>query len=146
MARHSCDLPSFRPFRLIKPNFSDPQVRKGIRTWLPEADLDDPAVQTAILDFSIPTQIINQALATGHTAYKAAPAVACPTLVIQGNEDTLVRSDTTRQLAARLSGPTTFETITAEHDLTRTEQPAWPHVRRLIQDFATTIERDAVVK
>lgn len=85
-----------------------------------------------------------QALARiGKAGVKAAPRVACPTLIIQarpyaaeafGHPDTLNKS---------LGGPTRVEWVDGGHQLVRDNRPSWPHVRDLVVDFALGQETSA---
>jgi carboxylesterase len=131
-------VPQFKPFQLFKPDFTDPETRKGIRTYLPEADLDDPDVQRSILDFAIPTQVINQIRIAGSNGHSCAPQVKAPTLIIQGTEDDLVQPDLTRELSKRFSGIVRYTEVSGGHDLLNTEKAAWPNIQRTLREFLHT--------
>ncbi len=47
-------IPQFKPFKLFKPDFKDESMRKGMKGFLPQADLDDPETQRAIIEFAVP--------------------------------------------------------------------------------------------
>ena len=123
-------VPQFKPFRLFKPDFNDPETRKGILTYLPEADLDDPEVQQGILDFAIPTHVINQIRIAGAQGHAYAPNVKMPTLIIQGTEDELVQPALTRELSKRFSGTVRYTEVPGGHDLLNPNSESWPRIDR----------------
>lgn len=128
-------IPRFKPFRLFKPDFKDPEVRAGIHNFLPEADLDDPEIQRSILDFEIPVKIIDEVRLLGQRGYRLAPRVKHPTLVIQGTNDELVQPALTKQLVERLAGPVQYISVTAAHDLLDDQRPAWDEIVRAVTGF-----------
>ncbi|MCU0496055.1 MAG: alpha/beta fold hydrolase [Anaerolineae bacterium] len=128
-------IPQFKPFRLMKPDFRDPNFRNGVLNMMPELDLDDPTTQSAIQDFAIPVKMIEQIRIAGQNAYRHAPLVKAPTLIIQGERDELVRPAVTNALRGRFTVPTTSITVNAEHDLVRADRPAWPAIERAILAF-----------
>lgn len=131
-------LPGVRPFRLLKMDFSDPEVRAGIHNFMPDADLDDPAVQQAIRDFRLPLELFAQIRQAGMLAYRSAPRIspALPALVIQGDADDLVRPSLTRQLAQRLPAPPRYVEVPARHDLLLPDKPAWPQIEQTVLRFS----------
>lgn len=133
-------IPQFKPFRLMKPDFRDPNFRAGVLNFMPELDLDDPTTQAAIQEFAIPVKMIEQIRIAGQLAYRHAPLVKAPTLIIQGDRDELVRPDVTAALRGRFSIPTTYITVNAEHDLVRADRPAWPAVERSILAFVRELQ------
>ena len=133
-------LPSIRPFRLIKMDFSDPEMRKGMGKFVPGLDLDDPEVQRAMREFRLPVGMFDELRKVGLGAGGAAPRVRAPTLVIQGRGDELVRVDVTRQLLARLPGPLTYHEVAGAHDLPDQTRPAWPSIQYAVLQFARQIE------
>lgn len=134
-------VPQFKPFRLFKPDFSDARVRQSIREFLPGADLDDPVTRQAILDFNVPTRVIDQVLRSGQAGFDAAPDVAAPALILQGADDPVARPERTRALAARLSGACELQLFPAAHDLTQPGLPAWPDVREQVLAFAAQLAK-----
>ncbi|MCX7852852.1 MAG: alpha/beta fold hydrolase [Caldilineales bacterium] len=129
-------VPRLRPFRLFRPDWADPQVRAGLQALLPGLDLDDPAVRQALAEFSLPAQLLDEIGAIGKGAYRLAPRVRMPTLVLQGRLDPVVPPARTRQLAMRLGGPLSYHELNGGHDLVNPEAPAWPDVQRLLLAFA----------
>ena len=132
-------IPQFKPFRLFKPDFDDLRTSEGIRQFLPDADLDDPAVRHAVRDFAVPTRLIDQVMATGATSYAVAAGVHAPVLVIQGREDEIVRPEYTRDLVERLGDSVQYHEIDGGHDLLEHDQVAWGAVTHLVLDFAQGI-------
>jgi alpha-beta hydrolase superfamily lysophospholipase len=131
-----------QPFRLVKPDFSDPDVRRGIADFFPGLDLDDPAVQQSVRDFAVPTGVFYEVRRVGQAAARAAPALKAPTLVLQGTEDEAVRPDLTRDFVKRLAGPLDYRELAADHDLVNPEKPAWSEVQTAVLDFAAQLVAD----
>ena len=130
-------LRQIRPFKKV--DFTDPQVRHGINNFLPDVDLDDPDIQAEIRDFSIPTRIFEQLVRVGNEAYRVAPHINTPTLIVQGTQDNTVPAHRTRRLLQRLPGPVHYEETNTGHDLTRADDPGWPDVRRAVISFSQTV-------
>ena len=130
-----------KPFKLIKLKFDDPETRKGIANFMPDADLDDPTVQMAIRDFKIPLDLFAQLQQAGKLAYQAAPrlATSTPTLVIQGRIDDLVRPELTQQMIKRIPGTVGYVEVESKHDLVVQGNPIWPEVVQFVLDFAGAI-------
>lgn len=125
-----------KPFRLFRPDFSNPQVRKGLATFLPGVDLDDPAVQRSLLDISIPLSIIDEVRLAGEASRQAAGSVRAATLIVQGARDRVVLPRTSRQLVYAFSPPARYVEAPAEHDLLDANSAAWPEIRDTIIGFA----------
>lgn len=135
--------PRFKPFGIIKPDFDDPELRRGIEQFMPGMDLDDPEVREAMLSFEAPMSMLRQVIGAGRAAYAATPAIPpTPALILQGRSDELVRPHCTRQMMARLSGPLHYYELDSGHDLLRPDLPAWPHVRALVTQFASRLAGD----
>jgi len=135
-------LPQFKPFRLMKLDFNDPETLKGIAGFIPGADLRDPEVQSAIRNFAIPTGMLDQLRLAGVGAGNAAPHVTTPTLVIQGANDPLVTPVITRQLVAKIAGAG-YQEIPGDHNLLDPALPTWRKVEALALDFAWKIRTGA---
>ncbi|MBX7234507.1 MAG: lysophospholipase [Caldilineales bacterium] len=133
----------FKPFRLFKPDFRDPKLRAGISEFMGEVDLDDPAVQQAILDFSIPASLIDQLFKAGKSAYALAPQIHAPVLILQGRNDPLARPLQSQRLRQRFAGGASYHELEAAHDLPQPDLPAWPEVRRLTLAFAEELRSAA---
>lgn len=132
-------VPRLRPFRLFRPDLADPQVRAGLQEMLPGLNLDDPAVRRALADFSLPARLIDEIGAVGKGAYRLAPQVRVPTLVLQGRFDPVVRPLRTRQLTMRLHGPLHYHELDAGHDLVNPAISAWPDIQRLLLIFVRNV-------
>jgi carboxylesterase len=129
----------FKPFRLLKLDFRNPEVKAGIHNFMPSVNLDDPATQKAILEFAIPLNMINQIRTAGLEAYRAARKVNAPALVIQGKQDDLVRPELTQQLIRQLAGSTDYREVNAAHDLVLKHRPAWRQVEQAVLEFAARV-------
>ena len=123
-----------RPFK--KANFTDPKVRRGISNLLSSVDLDDPEMQHALRELTVPVSMFEHLFSVGYEAHRLAPEVAVPTLVVQGIEDEVVSPGKTRQLLQRLAGPLQYVEVPAGHDLVKPDQPGWSHVQSAILAFA----------
>jgi carboxylesterase len=134
-------IPNVRIFRLTGIDFNDAETRKGIHTFMPDADLDDPVTQEAIRDFAVPVAMINQIRIAGQKAYQNAKKVSVPTLVIQGKRDELVSAANTELLVQQLNGTSTYISVDGEHDLIFDNRPAWPRIRQIVLEFADSFVR-----
>ena len=83
-------VPVIKPFRLFRLDFSNPDVRQGLANFIPDLDLDDPNVQQAIREVTLPSASLDELRLLGQAAGRAAPAIRVPTLVIQGTQDRVV--------------------------------------------------------
>lgn len=115
------------------------QVQEDLDFWLPDLDLDDPAVRARIRELAVPLALLEQVQRTGWATWRHARAVTPPTLVVQGAEDPLVPAARTRQLCARFSQPPHYTEVAAAHDLLHTDRPAWPAVQEAVVTFAATL-------
>lgn len=131
--------PQPRIFRYLKLDFEQQDVRDGIHNFMPDADLDDPLVRQAILDYRVPVAMFRQIHRAGHAAYRLVPRLHMPVLAFQGLQDELVRPDLTRRLLDRLQGHVELHQVPGEHNLLQTDQPAWPTIRAEITTFASSI-------
>lgn len=135
--------PTFKPFRLFKPDFNNPETREGILRFMPELDLDDPQTRAAVMEFELPVKMLAQIHKAGQNGYRNAPHIHCPTLIVQGHRDELVTPANTRKLSARIKAPLTYIEVDAEHNLHATDQAAWGRIREAIAGFAHTFETAA---
>lgn len=126
-----------RPFSKI--DFSDPRVRQGVAEFAPGLDLDNPQIQTAIRNFSVPINLFDQLQAVGRSAYQAAPQVTCPTLIVQGRRDEVVKPALTRKLARRLPALAGYHEVDSTHELLNPNGPAWGAVRSAVLAFAQKV-------
>jgi carboxylesterase len=128
--------PTFKPFRLMKLDFNNPETRQNMAQFMPGADMDDPAVQRTILDFSVPTNVLDQLRRAGMNAARAASKLRVPTLIIQGSEDELVKPDKTRSLAALIGAE--YREVPADHQIRDPRGASYPLVERMALEFAET--------
>jgi carboxylesterase len=128
--------PTFKPFKLIKPDFDNPEFRAGITRFMPGLDLDDPQTQEAVRQFELPVKMLAQIRKAGMEARKHAVEVTCPTLVIQGTQDTLVTPDNTQALIALMSDEVQYVEVPAEHELYHRNSPAWPQIVAALTRFS----------
>jgi len=127
-------LRQIRPFE--KADFDDPELRRSILQFMPEADLDDEETRRFVRSISLPTRTLDELRKAGRAAFRNAPAVALPTLVVQGTRDEVVRPEHTRRLIERISGRVSYRELGAGHDLIRADHPAWPEVETCVLEFA----------
>jgi carboxylesterase len=129
-------IPTVKPFRLFKPDFADPEVRRGLATFLPGVDLADPAVQRSVLDITIPLSVIDEVRLAGQASRQAAGSVHASTLIIQGANDKVVLAKTSRQLVYAFPQPARYVELPAAHDLLDANGPAWRQVTEALLAFA----------
>lgn len=127
--------PQFKPFTLFKPDFNDPKMRAGIKNFMPQADLDDPQVQRAIMDMAIPVKMMDQVRIAGQHAYETATKLRVPTLIVQGLEDELVLPHLTRQLKTRFSHPIEHIELHGVHEILDPHATSWDDVQRTVDAF-----------
>ena len=129
--------PIFRPFQ--QADFADPGVQRMVRKFLPEADLADPEIQAAIRHVSVPTAALDELRRAGWAAYRAASAIQCRVLIVQGARDEIARPEWTRRLAGRFTAPVVYHEVPADHDLLSPGEPAWPAIEAVVLDFAARL-------
>lgn len=132
--------PVIQPFRLFKVDFNNPEMRKGIDNFLPGLDLDDPAVQQAVRELTVPVSIMEEVRQVGQLASRSAPTLRVPTLVVQGKDDPVVRPPWTQELVQRLPGPVWYREVAAGHNLLDPAAPAWPAVEGHVLSFAASLQ------
>jgi hypothetical protein len=130
---------SVKVFSLQKLDFDDPETRRGIHSYAPGADLDDPQVQQAVRDFAMPTRVINEVRRAGKAGHASAPGVRAKTLVLQGSEDTTVAPTLTRQLIMALPSPPRYVEVKEGHLINDDGKPSWPTVEREVLDLAARL-------
>ncbi len=125
-------LPQLKPFE--KADLSTEAVRSQFRRLEPTLDLDDPEVQAAIrTQVVLPTSSLVELQRIGAHAYRAAPRVTVPTVVIQGRDDKAVTPADSRRLALRLGGPLEYYELGGAHDLILPGEPGHEEVLRLLE-------------
>ena len=127
-------VPQLRPFQ--NADFTAGVVRSQFRRLEPTLDLDDPDVQRELKEkVVLPTSSLVQLERLGRAAYRAAPHVKTPALVLQGRSDTTVSPADTRRLAARLGSPITFTEVSGTHELIRPGAAGFEEVLRQLKTF-----------
>jgi carboxylesterase len=82
-------MPWFYPFK--NANFDNPRVREGVRQWLPDADLGDPATVASIRrEARIPVASIYELVKLQRQVQQELPRVRVPVLLMQGRRDEVV--------------------------------------------------------
>ena len=121
---------------LKKADFTDPNIRRGVSNLLSDIDLDDPDVQQALRELSIPVSMFEQLHRVGQAAFDLAPQIRIPILIVQGTEDEVARLDSTRRLLQQFPGPLNYVEVAGGHDLVRSDQPTWSRLEHTVLDFA----------
>lgn len=134
-------VPVIKPFRLFRLDFSNPDVRQGLANFIPDLDLDDPDVQQAVREITIPSASLDELRLLGQAAGRAAPAIRVPTLVIQGTQDRVVWPQKTRQFLDQFTSPVRYREVVGAHDLLDATRPAWSAVTRAVVEFAQGLAR-----
>jgi carboxylesterase len=127
---------TFYPF--AQADFADTAVRKQVAEVMPGADLNDPAVQAQIRQqVQLPMKTIDEVRRLGKSGGQRASEIHCPTLVLQGIQDTVVLPYLSRQLIARLAGPVTYREIPGDHSFPKMNPPNSYNITSDILDFVT---------
>ena len=87
-------------------------------------------------DVALPIASLQALAQVGKASLKAAPRVACPTLIVQARPYTDASFGHPDELVAALSGPTRVEWVDGDHLLVLDDRPSWPRVRDLVVAFA----------
>jgi carboxylesterase len=135
---------SFRPLR--RADFANPQLRRFVANFFPQADLDNPQTQEDLRQIDVPLSIVNQVRITGRTAYDQAPGVETPLLIVQGKHDEIVRPQFTRRLMKRLPHSPRYLEVDADHDLVRPAHTDWPAIEQAVLDFAASLPHAAGIE
>lgn len=128
---------TFYPF--AEADFGNTAVRKQLSEVMPGVDLDDSTVQARIRqEVQLPTKAIDEVRQLGQHGGKCASSIHCPTLVLQGIQDTVVLAQVTRQLITRLSGPVTYREIPGDHTFPKMRPPNRYNITPDIVNFVTS--------
>lgn len=120
----------FQPFKKV--DFADPEVRRNIANFLPQADLDDPESQAELRQMRIPASVMDQLRQMGRQARRAAPRVRVPVLCIQGALDQVVQPARTRKLVTRLPNLVQYAEVAGGHQIIDPSGPACAESTELI--------------
>lgn len=133
-------LRSYRPFG--RADFTDPWTREVLARVLPDLDVDDLTWRERLRhEVKLPTRAIEQVARLGTAAWRSAPGVQVPTLVLQGSDDEVVPASRTRRLVERLAGPTTFRMLKGGHVLI---WPGKPGFEELMSELQLFVRNDAL--
>ncbi|MGZ8484968.1 MAG: alpha/beta hydrolase [Candidatus Binatia bacterium] len=132
--------------RRVKPlkyaDFSAMNVRLGVQRMFKDIDLKNPQIQQALRQITVSMNSIAQVRHLGLSAFERATEIDVPTLVIQGNQDNVVRSACTARLINRLPNRgVQYQELNAEHDLVDPESSAWNEVKDSLLIFAESIRQ-----
>ena len=136
--------PVIHPYRLMRLDFTNPEVREGLAKFLPKVDFDDPAVQTGIRELPVPISIIDEIRRLGRQTWQLAPQVKTNLLVLQGSQDKIVHPRHTRQLVARIQTIKVYREVNTGHDIPDPTSPAWPQVIEEILKYSQELVKPDV--
>jgi carboxylesterase len=121
-------------YPFVKADFSDEAVQAQFRDIAPDLDLADPTVQETLRkEVALPTAALEQLRQLGRQAWRAAPNVSCPILILQGRDDKTVLPQFTRALLPRLDGALHYHEVDGGHDIINRVQES--DLLRPILDF-----------
>lgn len=127
---------SYHPFR--RADFSDPWVREVVGRVLPDLDVDDLDGQERLRrEVRIPVRAIEQVRRLGSAAWRTAPHVEVPTLVVQAAADKVVSPRRTRRLVRRLKNVSGASVIPGGHVVIWPGKPGHEQLRDALADFLT---------
>ncbi len=124
---------TFKPFK--RADFSDPNVRAGIRNFMPDVDLDDPAVQESLRTMEIPSSLVDGLRLVGRMAFANAPHIQSQGIVVQGTHDEVVDVTNTRRLVKRLGSGFDYHEIEADHRLIAQLNPGFLPLQQHVLDY-----------
>ncbi|MGV2435661.1 MAG UNVERIFIED_CONTAM: alpha/beta hydrolase [Anaerolineae bacterium] len=84
------------------------------------------------------TRVFAQIRLAGLEAYRLAPQVTAPTLVIQGDQDELVTPQRTHELSNRLKGRVEWLEVAATHNPLRPTEAYWKTIVQRILAFISS--------
>lgn len=115
--------PNWRIFK--NADFSDPRIRALFASLAMEVDLDDPQMRRYLRDeFNLPTAAMEELIQMGRGAYRLAARVHAPTLILQGDQDPVVRPESTLQLSRQLgAAQVSLRQVPAMHNLLQANSP-----------------------
>lgn len=88
-------LKEIRPFQFA--DFKNRDTRRYLESTYTGLDLDSPTGQKyAKKNFMIPLSSVDEVLKLGKNAYSKVSQITCPTLILQGEQDKIVRPDDTQ--------------------------------------------------
>jgi carboxylesterase len=134
----------FRP--LQKADFNDPNLRRSLREFFPDIDLDEPETQAQMRDLQVPLSVIHQIMKAGRYGLRSARAVTTPTLVVQGVDDELVRPENTQKLVKRLGSRPSYLEIPGAHNMVDKGEPGWGILEQAVLEFVRSIRVDEKVR
>jgi carboxylesterase len=124
-----------RPFQFV--DFENEEIRSYFEGMYPNMDLENPANQKfARENFVIPLASVDEVLRLGKSAYEAAARISVPILIIQGQQDMIVRPSNTKSLVRQIPAcQVEYAEIPGAHDLISEESENHHLVVDLIQEF-----------
>jgi len=134
-------LPQYVRF-FAKADFGDPELRQSLGSFFPETDFDDPGFQDELRELTVPLSLLRELDRAGRQAYRAAPRLAVPVLILQGVQDRLARPEHTRRLAARIPGDGSLVELPADHRLLAEASPWWDTLTETASRFARSLMTD----
>jgi len=126
--------PGIRPFRRM--DMDTPDVRRGMASFMPGMNLDDPDVRAHLRDLVVPISIFEQLFRASRLATAGARHVRVPVLAIQGLADETSRPERTRTLLGRLPEPPRLVELDAGHDLMTEASPVRDRTLATVLAFA----------
>jgi pimeloyl-ACP methyl ester carboxylesterase len=133
----------WKPFRTT--DFDDPRVRKNVEEIFPGLPIDNPEVQNILRkEVNLPVKSILEVVKLGRKAYRLAPQINVPTLVIQGVKDVTVEPGQTLKLTNRFQKANVlYRTYPGGHDLLK-DSPEL--LNQITQDILTFIGQPSTGK
>jgi carboxylesterase len=130
-------------FRRVKPlkyaDFSAMDFRLGLQRMFKGIDLENPQIQQALSQITVPLNSIAQVRQLGLSAFERASEIDVPTLVIQGSKDKIVRPVCTARLLNRFPKRVQYQDVNAAHDLVDPVSSAWKEVKDTLLIFAERV-------
>lgn len=114
-------VPHVKPFSRI--DLKDEKFREQFSQFAPHINLEDPSVVHFLRhEVRLPMHVLVELIKVGRKAGRKAKQVHCPTLIIQGTEDSTVLPKDTRHLLKQFGGPVEYHELIGRHDIVRLTQ------------------------
>ncbi|MEW6650854.1 MAG: alpha/beta fold hydrolase [Chloroflexota bacterium] len=124
---------AFRPFRTpwLKPE----HFQASSTEILPGFDLHDPEVREKLMQIRLPVIFLEQFQWLSRRIWNNVSKIKIPVLVVQGNQDPVVRKETTRLLVKQIIAPCDYIEIEGDHNINLPSNPGYPALEAAVLQY-----------